>query len=99
MNSPIAALKNCDHVRVTYNCIENEIWCEDYGNVCTYGIELRISCANNSMNTAQYFLLYPDVSIDRDLVHYLAECMNDLQLAPIHVEDVIEDYLVDYSVE
>ena len=99
MNSKITTLNNCDHAMVIYNCVENEIWCEDYGKVRTYGIELRISRAYNSSNNAQQFLLYPDVSIDRNKVCYLVSLMETLQLAPIHIEDVIEDYLVDYSVE
>lgn len=99
MNSQITTLTNTHHALNIYSCTESDIWIEDSGMVHTYGIELRILCANKSMKTAQQVLLYPDISIDRDQVNCLTELMNDLQLAPIHVRDVIEDYLVDYSIE
>ena len=88
-----------EHTPISYHCVESVISVEELGIVHTYGIELRISCANKSMNLAQTILLYPDVSMDREKMYRLVDLMNELQLSPNHLEDVIEDFLLDTSVE
>ena len=98
MFSQLTSLMTNEHNKLSYHCVESEISVEDLGTVHTYGIELRISCANKSINTAQTRFLYPDVSMNREKVYRMVELMNDLQLSPNQLKDVIEDFLVDFSI-
>ena len=82
---------------LTYSCVESEIESDEFGKVRTYGIEIRI-CANNESNPA-HLLLISDISTDREKVQRLAELMTELQIHPVHVGNVIEDFLFDLSVE
>jgi hypothetical protein len=71
-----------------YICTQHEITHEDFGTVKTYGIAVQFEREEER-------LVYADVSTDASKVQRLVELMNELQLDPIHLEDVIEDFLVD----
>lgn len=81
----------------TYACVESEIADEESGFIRTYGIEMRM-CAKNASESV-LLLLIPDISTDREQIQRLVEWMDKLQIHPVHVEDVIEDFLYDLSVE
>lgn len=72
-------------------CIENDIETEEFGMVHTYGIKVEF----NDGREAQ---IYPDLSPDGEKIHRLVDLMNTLQIAPIHVDDVNADFMVDYSI-
>ena len=81
----------------TYACVESEIESEEFGIVRTYGIEVQICAHSNS--APAHLLLVSDISTDREQVQRLVEWMDKLQIHPVHVDDVIEDFLYALSVE
>lgn len=52
----------------------------------TYGVELWQLC--------QAVRVIPDVSLDEASVRELVRLCNELELDPIHLDDVVEDFLI-----
>ena len=60
-----------------------------YEDVPTFGIALFTRNGNRS----KLIKAIPDLSTDRMAVEKLVGLCNDLQLDPIHLDDVVEDFL------
>ena len=60
-----------------------------YEDVPTFGIALFI----RNGNCSQLIKAVPDLSTDRMAVEKLVGLCNDLRLDPIHLDDVVEDFL------
>ena len=80
----------CNQTAPVYVCTREQITHEELGTVWTYGILVQFGRDGTPLH-------YPDVSTDGELVRQLVERMNELELDPVHVEDVIEDFLVDFA--
>lgn len=58
----------------------------------SYGIAV---CANIGMNeTTSVLALIQDITTDRDALDELVNLCNSMELSPLHIRDVIEDFLV-----
>lgn len=68
-----------------YTLNQSTVTDEDEGLHITYGIS-----HNDTM--------IKDVSIDKVKVEKLITLCNELDLSPIHIYDVVEDFLVDFEV-
>ena len=68
-----------------YILIAEEITNEDIGTYTSYGIELRYG--------EEIVVRISDVDTDREGVENLCKLCNDLKLSPIHLREVVEDYL------
>lgn len=77
-----------------FSCYEGILVTEDMDEVPTYGIE--VCCQANMIPTecGTFTFLYSDLTTEKDALVSLVELMNREQLELIHVEDVIEDFLV-----
>ena len=62
-----------------------------FDNVSTYGIGVTVSYDDCIIVTDSYI----DVSKNKYLIDNLVKLCNDLQLDPIHLDDVIDDFLND----
>ncbi len=65
-----------------YKCIEQKLFDEDIGNYITYGIE--ITDGNKIVN---------DVSCNKDKANTIIKLLNQYQVSPIHLYEIIEDIL------
>ncbi len=77
-----------------FSCYESLLVTEDIDEVLTYGIAV---CCQATMILAAcdtFAFLYSDLTTDKDALVSLVELMNRERLGLIHVEDVIEDFLV-----
>ena len=70
-----------------YEVVKETETSEILGEYITYGIKVT---RNESL-----IELISDVSTDREKAERLASLCNDGQLHPIHIRDIIEDFLVD----
>lgn len=68
-----------------YILVEEEITNEDIGTYTSYGIELRYG--------EEIIDRISDIDTDREGVENLCKLCNKLKLSPIHLKDVVEDYL------
>ncbi len=66
----------------TYKCIEQKLFSESIGNYITYGIE--ITEGNKIIN---------DVSCNREKACKIIELLNQYQVSPIHLNEVIENLI------
>ncbi len=65
-----------------YKCIEQELFNESIGNYITYGIE--ITEGNKIIN---------DVDCNRERACKIIDLLNQYQVSPIHIYDIIEDLI------
>lgn len=73
--------------KIRYVEFEETLWSEEVGFYIGYGIKV--------VENGKEMLKISDVSTDKDAVKALAEKCNKGCLDPIHLFDVIEDYLAD----
>ena len=77
-----------------FSCYESFLVTEDMDEALTYGIEVCCQANANLTECNSFTFLYSDLTTEKDALVSLVELMNREQLELIHVEDVIEDYLV-----
>ena len=75
--------------RYIYKAVRQELRADELGTYVTYGI--RVS------SDGQQLTFVSDVSTDEQAARHLAELCTSEQLDPIHLNDVIEDFLVDLT--
>ena len=77
---------------VTYKLIEGTHEYDDGGSK-SYGIAV---CPSGSMTneTASVLELIQDITTDKNALNKLINLCNSLELSPLHIRDVIEDFLV-----
>ena len=78
-------------INVTYKITEGTHGSED-GVSKSYGIAVF---ANIDMNeTTSVLASIQDITTDRDALDELVNLCNSMELSPLHIRDVIEDFLV-----
>ena len=71
--------------RYTYEVIREELHSDELGDYVTYGIQM--SAENNVLK------MISDVSTNREYVKELVQRCNSEQLDPIHIDDVVSDFI------
>jgi hypothetical protein len=74
-------LANAAHCRMTSSCVVDE----NGASITRYGLEFR--------RLTKTFRTLPDLSGNAQKVRELMQRINRLHLSPIHIDDVIEDFL------
>ena len=72
-----------------YNIFVEDLKNEDFGAYTAYGI---VVCSMEN-NQRKEVLRVSDVSTDKEIVENLIDLFNKEQLEPVHIYDVIEDFL------
>ena len=67
-----------------FEVFEEMIEADGVGRYITYGIACVCECERSAVS---------DLSLDRDKVQRLADLCNELQLDPVHLLDVAEDFV------
>lgn len=67
-----------------YEAVEERVTRPDIGEYVTCALRVR---------TAEGAITLHDVSVDRRFVEQLAGLLNDGQLEPVHLREVVEDFL------
>lgn len=57
--------------------------------IITYGI----ACIEEDDGISELIIQIPDISTDREKIEHLVQLCNVLQLSPIHLQDVVDDYI------
>lgn len=70
---------------IKYKSIRENLFSEEIGNYVSYGIEL--------IDDGLIVRKISDISTDEKTVLHLVSLANELELSPIHIDDVIEDIL------
>ena len=70
---------------IKYRSIREEMFSDEIGSYISYGIEL--TDGDNVVRKIS------DVSTDEETVSHLVLLSNELNLSPIHIDDVISDIL------
>ncbi len=70
---------------IKYRSIREEMFSDEIGSYISYGIEL--ADGDNVVRKIS------DVSTDEETVSHLVLLSNELNLSPIHIDDVISDIL------
>ena len=73
--------------RYSYEAVAQTLTADELGTYLTYGI--RVSLAEREL------AFVSDVTADRREIETLVKLCNDGQLDPVHLNDVIEDFLAD----
>lgn len=76
----------------TYEIIESQNFIEDIGLVTVYGIQIYNSDAVLAQNYGEHSHI-DDISPVYDDVKRLKDLMEELELYPVHLRDVAEDFL------
>lgn len=67
-----------------YSLVKSETYIEDYGIVTTFGIQTT-NLKNN--------IIIKDISTSIEKVNCLVKLCNDNNVSPIHLKDIIDDYI------
>ncbi|MCL1848059.1 MAG: DUF6514 family protein [Clostridiales bacterium] len=78
--------------KVVYQLIQTEEYVEDSGLVTTYGVSCREEKAQTGEGGVEYQVI-PNISIRRDFVNDLINSLISHQAQPVHLKELIEDYL------
>lgn len=77
-----------------FSCYESFPITEDMDEAHTYGIAVCCQATMIPATCDTFTFLYSDLTAEKDALVSLVDLMNREQLGLIHVEDVIEDFLV-----
>ena len=76
---------------LTYKLRKDNLFHQDIGNYTSYGIDVVDEMSGLSI----YFIL--DISTEKKPLENLISLCNKLRLDIIHLNDVVEDFLYDFS--
>ena len=77
-------------MHISYGMIEETYYCDGKGRV-SYGVAVYADSALDG--SAIVVESFHDITSDREALSELIDTCNELQLAQIHIADVIEDFL------
>ena len=72
-----------------YEAVRQELRSDELGEYVTYGIR--------ASSNEQQIAFVSDVSTDKQAVQHLAELCTSDQLDPIHLNDIVEDFLMEVT--
>lgn len=67
-----------------YEAVEERVTRPDLGEYATWGLRVR---------TAEGNVILHDVSVERHFVEQLAGLLNDQQLEPVHLEEMVNEFM------
>lgn len=70
-------------MKYKYKCVEQHLYHEDIGHYTSYGIVLE----------GDETVRVDDVNCDKDFVTTLVFLLNHHQAHPVHLADIVEDYI------
>lgn len=70
--------------------MEYKLYCEDNNLRCSYGIEVT--------NCGKTVKLIPDMGQDAENLNKLVALLNEMDVEPAQLDDIIEDYLTFFDI-